>query len=126
MDFHGRIHELIERIQLEILREYFSEEETLIKYLQMARECVIERQDTDKAKCYLKILLEYSWEKLNTGIWQNVKDVYRYLYSYACYLDVLIDCMKIERMDDVQVMEFGMRCQVEMFEGILVEFGQEM
>lgn len=110
MDFHQKIRALIEEIQLEVFREYYNEDHKsidpcLIKYLQAARECLIERQQTEKAKCYLNILLEYSWEKLNTGIWQNVKDVYRYVYAYACYLDVLIDCMKIEQ---TQVIVFRM------------------
>ena len=121
MDFHQKIRGLIEEVQLEVFQEWI--DPCLIKYLQSARECLIEREQMEKAKCYLNILLEYSWEKLNTGIWQNVKDVYRYLYAYACYLDVLIDCMKI---DNGQVIVFRMRSSEEMSRIILVEYCQKM
>ena len=104
MEFHS----LIEQIQLTVFHEHFKEEHEridpcLVKDLESARKLSLDQQQYDTAKCHLKILLEYSWEKLNTGIWQNVKDVYRYLYAYACYIDVLIDCLKSNDDDNVQV-----------------------
>lgn len=103
MNFKENIRSLIHRIQLNVFDEHERIDPDLIKYLQSAQHLSLDQHQYDQAKLYLKILLEYSWEKLNTGIWQNVKDVYRYLYAYACYLDVLIDCMKFIESDDVQV-----------------------
>jgi hypothetical protein len=97
MNFNEIIQQSINNIQLNVFYEYFTKtneefDSYLINYLELARNLLINNQQIDKIKSYLKILLEYSWEKLNTGIWQNVKDVYRYFYAYACYIDVLVDC----------------------------------
>ncbi|CAF4933202.1 unnamed protein product, partial [Rotaria sp. Silwood1] len=91
------IQELIENIQLNVFYEHFTKDDEqidsyLLNYLETARKILINDEQFQKAKPYVKIVLEYSWEKLNTGIWQNVKDAYRYLYAYACYIDVLVDC----------------------------------
>jgi hypothetical protein len=101
MNFNEKIQILIKNIQLTVFHEGQEEIDVcLIDYLQSARDCLI---DHDRVKSYLKILLEYSWEKLNTGIWQNVKDIYRYLYAYACYIDVLVDCRMLEKSTNYQV-----------------------
>lgn len=97
MSFEERLQQAIDKIELNVFYEHFTKQEeeldpSLIEYLQSARTCLNNNGQIETAKCRLKILLEYSWEKLNTGIWQNVKDAYRYLYAYACYMDVLIDC----------------------------------
>ena len=98
MNFHANIQELIQNLQLNVFDEDFTKEQMdlcLVNYLQSARNLLSTKEQIDKIKLYLKIVLEYSWEKLNTGIWQNVKPAYRYLYAYACYIDVLADCYVI-------------------------------
>jgi hypothetical protein len=115
MNINERIQTLINQIQL---TEHFTNDQEqidgcLIDYLQSARDLAIDHQQIDRSKSYLKILLEYSWEKLNTGIWQNVKDVYRYLYAYACYIDVLIDC---RMLGNYQVIVFGIKIRFHMEE----------
>lgn len=98
MDFKEILQQNAQSIQLNVFYDHFTKDaadrldDYLVKYLESARTHLVESEDIDKAKPYLKILLEYAWEKLNTGIWQNVKDSYRYLYAYACYIDVLVDC----------------------------------
>ncbi|CAF0917363.1 unnamed protein product [Rotaria sordida] len=97
MIFNEIIRELIKNIQLNVFYEHFTKDDEqidsfLLNYLETARNILINDEQFQKTKSYVKIILEYSWEKLNTGIWQNVKDVYRYLYAYACYIDVLVDC----------------------------------
>jgi hypothetical protein len=104
MNFNERIQTLLNQIELTVFHEHFTKGQEridicLIDYLQSARDL----SQIDRSKSYLNILLEYSWEKLNTGIWQNVKDVYRYLYAYACYIDVLIDCRMLEKSGNYQV-----------------------
>ena len=97
MDLRERLAEFIGRLRLNVFHDSFTSDEQqidpqLINYLESARAHLIDEQHVDKARPYLKIVLEYSWEKLNTGIWQNVKDAYRYCYAYACYMDALADC----------------------------------
>ena len=97
MDLQETLRQLGQRIELNVFHDYFTKDQErldnhLIDYLESARTHLVNNDDIERAKPFLKILLEYSWEKLNTGIWQNVKDAYRYLYAYACYIDVLTDC----------------------------------
>lgn len=108
MSFNEKLDELIHDIHLNIFDEYFKNDKEhidihLFNYLKLSRDLLIDNQSIDKIKSYLKILLEYSWEKLNTGIWQNVKDIYRYFYAYACYIDVLIDCKLLNQSNNYQV-----------------------
>lgn len=114
MNFHEIIQDRCQNIQLTVFYEHFTKDEDkidscLLTYLETVRDFVINNEQYEKAKPYLKILLEYSWEKLNTGIWQNVKDSYRYLYAYACYIDVLVDCkifIHNDKNDNYQVIVF--------------------
>jgi len=114
MNFNETIQQVINYIQLNVFYEHFTNDKEkidsyLITYLESARNLLINHQQFEKTKSYLKIVLEYSWEKLNTGIWQDVKDVYRYLYAYACYLDVLVDCrilIQNNKQDNYQVNVF--------------------
>ena len=97
MDLRERLGECIGRLRLNVFHESFTSDEQqidpqLINYLEAARAHLIDEQHGEKSRPYLKIVLEYSWEKLNTGIWQNVNDAYRYCYAYACYMDALADC----------------------------------
>jgi hypothetical protein len=100
MNFNQFIQPLIEHIQLNVFYEHLIKDNKhidsyLINYLESARNLLINTKELNKIQSYLKILLEYSWEKLNTGIWQNVQDIYRYFYAYSCYMDVLVDCLMI-------------------------------
>jgi hypothetical protein len=105
------LNQMIENIQLNVFYEHFMKDEEqidsyLVNCLESARNILIDDKHIEKTKPYLKIVLEYSWEKLNTGIWQNVKDSYRYLYAYACYIDVLADCrilVQTDKHDNYQV-----------------------
>jgi len=111
MNFNEIIQQSIDNIQLNIFNEHFTKtneefDSYLINYLESARNLLINNQQIDKIKLYLKIVLEYSWEKLNTGIWQNVKDIYRYFYAYACYIDVLVDCKILKEKNNYQVNVF--------------------
>lgn len=104
MSFSEVIQELIQTIQLNVFYEHFTQDtdqmdSCLLNYLERSQHFLIDHEQFEMARPYLKILLEYSWEKLNTGIWQNVKDVYRYVYAYACYIDVLVDCKVLIKND---------------------------
>ena len=112
MNFNEKIELLINNIQLNIFHDYLTTKSNeqidscLINYLEIAHKILLTNKNIQKVKSYLKILLEYSWEKLNTGIWQNVKDIYRYIYAYACYIDVIADCKLLienNKQDNYQV-----------------------
>ncbi|CAF2516268.1 unnamed protein product [Rotaria sp. Silwood2] len=105
MTFNEIIRDLIQNIQLNVFYEHFTKDDEqidsyLLNCLETARSILNNDEQFQKIKPYIKIVLEYSWEKLNTGIWQNVKDAYRYLYAYACYIDVLVDCRILIQNDN--------------------------
>lgn len=97
MNFDQILEILIKEIDLKVFDENFRKEkvkvdEELLNYLELGRRCLETNEQVERGRIGLKIVVEYSWEKLNTGIWQNVAPIYRYLYAYSCYMDVLIDC----------------------------------
>ncbi|CAF3502950.1 unnamed protein product [Rotaria sp. Silwood1] len=71
--FDQIIKQSINNIQLNVFYEYFSDDQEqidsyLLKYFESARNLLINDEQTEKTKPYLKIILEYSWEKFNRGI----------------------------------------------------------
>lgn len=53
---------------------------------------------TEKAK----VVIDYSWEKLNTGTWQDVDKEWRRVYSYGCLLKAVGTCHGETSQDKVQ------------------------
>ncbi|XP_042361207.1 lysine-specific demethylase 8 isoform X2 [Plectropomus leopardus] len=48
-----------------------------------------------------QIILDYSWEKLNTGTWRHVDKEWRRVYSYGCLFKVAALCHKDASADEV-------------------------
>ena len=50
--------------------------------------------DTSGADCMpnAQIIMDYSWEKLNTGTWRDVDKEWRRVYSYGCLFKVSALC----------------------------------
>lgn len=59
-------------------------------------------QDLDWNKCISQseILIDYSWEMLNTNIWVFVDERWRLLYAYSTLFKILCLKMQEERVDD--------------------------
>lgn len=48
-----------------------------------------------------QIVLDYSWEKLNTGTWRHVDKDWRRVYSYGCLFKAAALCRRDPSTDDV-------------------------
>ncbi|XP_004706108.1 bifunctional peptidase and arginyl-hydroxylase JMJD5 [Echinops telfairi] len=66
-------------------------ERTVVVLLQQAAEFLYEGQ-TSECLHTSEVLLDYTWEKLNTGPWQDVDKGWRQVYSLGCLLKAMCLC----------------------------------
>lgn len=48
-----------------------------------------------------QIILDFAWEKLNSGTWRHVDKEWRCVYSYGCLFKVAALCRDVPSADDV-------------------------
>lgn len=53
---------------------------------------------TEKAQ----VVIDYSWEKLNTGTWRDVDKEWRRVYSYGCLIKAVGTCRGEASQDKIQ------------------------
>lgn len=72
----------------------FSEkvEPSVLNVLELARDQLYSRQECPASTETAQIIIDYSWEKLNTGTWRDVDKEWRRMYSYGCLFKVLNLC----------------------------------
>lgn len=72
----------------------FSEkiESSVLNVLELAREQLYRSSDCPASAERAQIIIDYSWEKLNTGTWRDVDKEWRRVYSYGCLFKVLSLC----------------------------------
>ncbi|KAI7803201.1 lysine-specific demethylase 8 [Triplophysa rosa] len=72
----------------------FSEkiEPSVLKVLELARDQLYSRPDCPSSAETAQIIIDYSWENLNTGTWRDVDKEWRRMYSYGCLFKVLSLC----------------------------------
>lgn len=69
-------------------------------------------------------ILDYSWERLNTGVWQDVHKDWRRVYAFGCLLKVMCLC---EAPGDatvataLRVCDMGLLMGAAIFEDILIK-----
>ncbi|KAK6481637.1 lysine-specific demethylase 8 [Huso huso] len=82
----------------------FSEkiDSSLVSLLLQARELLYEGADA-AAECLQtsQIILDYSWEKLNTGTWRDVDKEWRRVYSHGCLFKAACLCQSGASQDSV-------------------------
>lgn len=49
-----------------------------------------------------QVIIDYSWEKLNTGTWREVDKEWRRVYSFGCLIKAVGTCHGEESKDKVQ------------------------
>lgn len=67
-------------------------EPSVLKVLELARDQLYSRPDCPASAETAQIVIDYSWEKLNTGTWRDVDKEWRRMYSYGCLFKVLSLC----------------------------------
>lgn len=70
-------------------------------------------------------VLDYSWEKLNTGLWQDVDKDWRRVYAYGCLLKAMCLCEAPEDTTTVaaalRVCDMGLLMGAAIFDDILIK-----
>lgn len=72
----------------------FSEkiEPSLVNILKQAKHQLYDRKTTKSWGDSAQIILDFSWEKLNTGTWRDVDKEWRRVYSYGCLFKATALC----------------------------------
>ncbi|KAI4892207.1 hypothetical protein NFI96_024094 [Prochilodus magdalenae] len=72
----------------------FSEivEPSVLATLELTRELLYRASDFSACAEKAQIIIDYSWEKLNTGTWRDVDKEWRRVYSYGCLFKVIGTC----------------------------------
>ncbi|XP_051844188.1 bifunctional peptidase and arginyl-hydroxylase JMJD5 isoform X1 [Antechinus flavipes] len=101
----------------------FSEkiEKSVVVLLHQAREFFYEEKKNECLKTS-EIIIDYSWEKLNTGTWKDVDKEWRRVYSYGCLLKALCVCLKTDDIAEaIRVCDMGLLMGASILGNILVK-----
>lgn len=89
-----------------------SEEQFPLRFGDKVESCVVEMLKRSRQQLYgdapvtcqmlsAKIILDLSWERLNTGTWRNVDKDWRRVYSYGCLFKAAALCRGAPSADEV-------------------------
>lgn len=67
-------------------------ESSVLDLLKRSRRHLYSQTSNSSLSLNAQIVLDYSWEKLNTGTWRDVDKEWRRVYSYGCLFKVAALC----------------------------------
>ncbi|XP_056870927.1 lysine-specific demethylase 8 isoform X1 [Takifugu flavidus] len=76
-------------------------ESSVVEMLRRSRQLLYRETAGTSRMLQAQIILDYSWEKLNTGTWRHVDKDWRRVYSYGCLFKVAALCHRDPSADDV-------------------------
>lgn len=76
-------------------------EPSMVEMLKRSRRLLYREATGSSRMLQAQIVLDYSWEKLNTGTWRHVDKDWRRVYSYGCLFKVAALCQRDPSADDV-------------------------
>lgn len=76
-------------------------EPSVVEMLKRSRRLLYQESTGSSRMLQAQIILDYSWEKLNTGTWRHVDKDWRRVYSYGCLFKVAALCRRDPSADDV-------------------------
>lgn len=76
-------------------------EPSVVEMLRRSRQLLYQEAAGTSRMPQAQIILDYSWEKLNTGTWRHVDKDWRRVYSYGCLFKVAALCHRDPSADDV-------------------------
>lgn len=76
-------------------------ESSVVEMLRRSRQLLYREAAASSRMLQAQIILDYSWEKLNTGTWRHVDKEWRRVYSYGCLFKVAALCHRDPSADDV-------------------------
>lgn len=75
---------------------------SVVEMLAQSRQQLYSDTTSDRLMLTAQIILDFSWEKLNTGTWRDVDKEWRRVYSFGCLFKVAALCRKGLTEDDLQ------------------------
>lgn len=76
-------------------------ESSVVEMLKQCRQQLYNDASPTNQMINAKIILDFSWEKLNMGTWRHVDKEWRRVYSYGCLFKVAALCRKGPSTDKV-------------------------
>lgn len=76
-------------------------ESSVVDVLKRARQQLYSGTASTSRMLHAQIVLDVSWEKLNTGTWRDVDKEWRRVYSYGCVFKVAALCRETPSEDDL-------------------------
>lgn len=76
-------------------------ESSVLEMLKRSRQQLYRDTTSSSRMLNAQIILDYSWEKLNTGTWRHVDKEWRRVYSYGCLFKVAALCREVPTADEV-------------------------
>lgn len=76
-------------------------EPSVVEMLKRSRRLLYQETAGSGGMLQAQIVLDYSWEKLNTGTWRHVDKDWRRVYSYGCLFKVAALCRRDPSADDL-------------------------
>ncbi|XP_033827333.1 lysine-specific demethylase 8 [Periophthalmus magnuspinnatus] len=75
---------------------------SVVEMLVRSRQQLYNDTGSDRLLLTAQIILDFSWEKLNTGTWRDVDKDWRRVYSYGCLFKVAALCWKDPTQTELQ------------------------
>ncbi|XP_069466278.1 Fanconi anemia core complex-associated protein 20 isoform X1 [Ambystoma mexicanum] len=107
----------------EELNLHFSEKvDTSIVFLLKQAGAQLYSKEKDKCVQTSKIILDYAWEKLNTGTWKDVDKEWRRVYSYGSLFKALGLCTQDHSLKEaIKVCDMGLLMGASILDNILIQ-----
>lgn len=98
----------------------FSEkvEPSLVDIFKQARHQLYDKKGTRSWADSAQIILDFSWEKLNTGTWRDVDKEWRRVYSYGCLFKVTDLCCG--ELSQIKIQEAIKTCDMGLLMGAAI------
>lgn len=75
---------------------------SVLSTLELCRKDLYSTLKSSSCVAKAQIIIDYSWEKLNTGTWKDVEKDWRRVYSYGCLFKAVSICQGERSHDKVQ------------------------
>lgn len=77
-------------------------ESSVVDMLKRSRQQLYSDTGSTISMLNAQVILDYSWEKLNTGTWRDVDKEWRRVYSYGCLFKVSALCRSNPSLEMIQ------------------------
>uniref|UniRef100_A0A1A7XD97 Lysine-specific demethylase 8 n=1 Tax=Iconisemion striatum TaxID=60296 RepID=A0A1A7XD97_9TELE len=76
-------------------------ESSVVEMLKRSRQQLYSNTRSNNQILYSQVVLDISWERLNTGTWRHVEKDWRRVYSYGCLFKVAALCRESPSEDEI-------------------------